>query len=210
MKAKLLLLASLIFISTYSQVGIGTTNPNTSAILDVKSNSKGILIPQVTLTSTTDNTTISNPANSLMVYNIGTYLPKGFYYNKGTKTNPAWVGVTGDCIIWHSSVAGNFNLKTIIDTAKTNGVLQPGFYNCVLKTSNEAHWTGKSFMLNVNYYTGNVTYPHQIYNVIDISAITSGCWTGGLTAFNPITGNFSFAPGVCFQSITLTCSCQGK
>ena len=43
--------------------------PNSSAMLDVKSNSKGLLIPRVALTGITDVTTIASPANSLMVYN---------------------------------------------------------------------------------------------------------------------------------------------
>lgn len=52
-----------------SQVGIGTVTPNASAALDVNSTSKGLLLPKVNLLSITDNTTISAPATSLMVYN---------------------------------------------------------------------------------------------------------------------------------------------
>ena len=43
------LVAAGFCLTSYGQnVGIGTNTPHTSAILDVKSNSKGILIPQLT------------------------------------------------------------------------------------------------------------------------------------------------------------------
>ncbi len=66
----------------YSQVGIGTTNPDASSILDLKSSNSGLLIPRISLTSTTDITTIPNPANALLVYNNSTTsdVTPGFYY----------------------------------------------------------------------------------------------------------------------------------
>ena len=36
----------LVKSSTYAQVGIGTTNPNTTSILDVTSTTQGILVPR--------------------------------------------------------------------------------------------------------------------------------------------------------------------
>lgn len=75
MKKSLLLGAALFFCAVHAQVGIGTSTPNASSILDVNVNSlpangkKGLLLPQVALKSTTDLTTIPNPANGLMVYN---------------------------------------------------------------------------------------------------------------------------------------------
>lgn len=52
-----------------------------SAILDVKSTSKGLLIPRVTATSS-----VSNPATGLLVYVTGS----GFFYNAGTSASPSW------------------------------------------------------------------------------------------------------------------------
>lgn len=42
-----------------------------TAILNVKSDNKGVLLPQITLTSSTDDTTIPNPTTGLLVYNTG-------------------------------------------------------------------------------------------------------------------------------------------
>lgn len=83
---------SLIFISiltinlVVAQTGIGTTTPEASAKLDVSATNKGFLPPRVTLTSGTDNTTITNPATGLLVYNTGNNvgLVAGYYYWNGT------------------------------------------------------------------------------------------------------------------------------
>ena len=78
-----LLAAVLLTASTYAQVGIGTTNPNTSAALDITSTTKGLLIPRMTKTQ---RDAISSPATGLMIYQTdGTV---GFYYYNGS----SWEG----------------------------------------------------------------------------------------------------------------------
>ncbi len=77
----------LILISSglYAQTGIGTTTPDASAKLDVSSSNKGFLPPRVTLSSTTDISTISSPATGLLVYNTGNNvgLSAGYYFWNG-------------------------------------------------------------------------------------------------------------------------------
>jgi len=76
----------------YAQIGINTTNPANGALLDISSSSKGFLLPKVTLTSTSDVTTITPSATvGLLVYNTVTagVLPfqvtPGFYYWDGNQ-----------------------------------------------------------------------------------------------------------------------------
>jgi hypothetical protein len=55
-------------IATYGQknnVGIGTSVPDQSALLDLSSNSKGLLIPRMSLSQ---RSSIQNPANGLLIY----------------------------------------------------------------------------------------------------------------------------------------------
>ncbi len=90
------LCSGMFFKINYSQnVGINSTGaaPNNSAGLDIDFTNKGLLIPRVALTSSTDATTISSPATSLLVYNTGTggLSPAGYYYNAGTPGSPNWV-----------------------------------------------------------------------------------------------------------------------
>lgn len=69
------------------QVGVGTTTPANSAILDVSSTNKGVLFPRVALSSGTDQTTIPSPAQGLMVFNTGAAGLKtvGFVFWNGTE-----------------------------------------------------------------------------------------------------------------------------
>ena len=87
-----IVIAFLISTITYAQnVGINGTGvaPNSSAMLDVNASTKGILVPQVALTSITDATTItSGNVNSLLVYNTATagvspnnVVPAYYYWN---------------------------------------------------------------------------------------------------------------------------------
>ncbi|MGL4582411.1 MAG: hypothetical protein ACRCVU_05465, partial [Flavobacterium sp.] len=80
---------SLLFVSSFAmaQVGIGTKNPDKSAMLDIEvssNNLKGVLIPRVPLKSLTDNSNINNgkTTNSLLVFNTtqNTELNIGYYY----------------------------------------------------------------------------------------------------------------------------------
>ena len=74
--------------ATYGQVGINTTSPDSSAVLDLvaKNNNKGLLIPRIPLTGPSDILTVPNPAMSLLVYNTTTNasISPGFYYWNGT------------------------------------------------------------------------------------------------------------------------------
>ncbi|MFY0483962.1 beta strand repeat-containing protein, partial [Flavobacterium sp. PLA-1-15] len=84
MKNKFLpLLFVLGAYGAYGQVGIGTTMPNPSSQLEVVASDRGVLIPRLPLTSTTDATTITNGnVNSLLVFNTATVadIRPGYYY----------------------------------------------------------------------------------------------------------------------------------
>ena len=67
-------------------VNTSGSTANASSILDLSSNNKGILIPRVALTGTSDVTTIASPATSLLIYNTATVsnVTPGYYYWNGT------------------------------------------------------------------------------------------------------------------------------
>lgn len=66
--------------NTFAQQGFGTNQPDKSAAVEIKSSNKGLLIPRVELDNITDQIGTVPNANSLLVYNNGTALPKGYYY----------------------------------------------------------------------------------------------------------------------------------
>lgn len=66
------------FTFASAQVGIGTTDPDASAKLEVQSTTKGVLIPRMT---TAQRTTISNPATGLLVFDNTT---QSFWFYSGS------------------------------------------------------------------------------------------------------------------------------
>lgn len=88
----LLLLITLILMGFLTEVhsqgvAINETNapPDPSAMLDIESNEKGILIPRM---NQSQRNGIMNPANGLMIYQTDN--TPGFYYNAGTPVSPDW------------------------------------------------------------------------------------------------------------------------
>lgn len=88
----LLLLFGAVYSSSAQNVGISTDGsaPDNSAMLDVRSTSKGMLIPRM---SQTERLAIPNPAIGLMLYQTDEVA--GFYYNKGPTTNWEYVNAAG-------------------------------------------------------------------------------------------------------------------
>lgn len=93
MKKILFMMVMTAGISGYSQVGVGTSTPDASAQLDVVATNKGVLVPRVSLTGSTDVATIASPKESLLVYNTVTVadVVPGFYYWNAVK----WVALSG-------------------------------------------------------------------------------------------------------------------
>ena len=71
-------------------VGIGTTNPDTSAKLDVSAADKGFLPPRISLVATSNPSPVFNPATGLLVFNTAisgstpTNVRPGYYYWDGS------------------------------------------------------------------------------------------------------------------------------
>lgn len=66
-------------VNSFSQVGIGTTTPDLSSILDITSTNRGLLIPKMTQAQ---RTAIVSPATGLLVYQ--TDATTGFWFYNGT------------------------------------------------------------------------------------------------------------------------------
>ncbi len=78
-------------------VGIGTTTPSNSAVLDVSSTSKGLLIPRM---STLQRTSIPSPVAGLMVYDTDF---KEYYHHDGSN----WKKVLNNNV-WNTSSTRNY------------------------------------------------------------------------------------------------------
>jgi len=125
MKRHFLLFVGVLFsMQVIAQTGIGTTTPHASAKLDVYSDNKGFLPPRVILTSATDNVTVPNAVEGLLVYNKGSVgLQAGYYYWNGANwatiatATSAGSGVTSSDMVKlygeaHSKASGKIGNST--------------------------------------------------------------------------------------------------
>lgn len=79
----------------FSQVGIGTSSPHSSSILDLTATDKAMLLPRVANTSA-----ISTPINGMMIYDISSNCIKSYENNVWTSclsSAPATATVVVDC-----------------------------------------------------------------------------------------------------------------
>ena len=167
-------------LQLYAQIGINSDNsqPDPSAMLDVKSTNKGILPPRVALTAINSASPITSPAIGLHVYNTATagtspnnVFPGDYCWN-GTK----WIPVVapqgtsiGDMQYWNGTqwvkipVGTNGQVLTL-----TNGIPSWG---------QPSSLCGISFTINhiagiVAPVSKTVTYG----TVTNISGATTKCW----------------------------------
>jgi hypothetical protein len=86
----ILTIAILLTISLSAQVGIGTITPDASAVLDISSTDKGVLIPRVALSNVADTMLdgVNTAATGLLIYNTNATVTGGsgvgYYYFNGT------------------------------------------------------------------------------------------------------------------------------
>jgi hypothetical protein len=115
--ASILMLLALCGAHTFSygQAGVGTATPDASAMLQVESTNKGVLVPRMLASQ---RQAIVNPAAGLIVYQTdGT---AGFYYNAGTSASPSWVILlNGESNIPAAKITGTIGTSQIADGAVT-------------------------------------------------------------------------------------------
>nr|WP_314490529.1 hypothetical protein [uncultured Chryseobacterium sp.] len=107
MNNKLMLIALLpVFLSSkmQAQVGIGTTTPDSSAILHLNDPKKGLLLTSIALTSATDALTIPSPATGLLIWNNGSggFIPAGLYFWNNSK----WNSLSGGASSFSNTTSG--------------------------------------------------------------------------------------------------------
>ncbi|SRR5579883_885626 len=152
-------------VRAQANVGIGTTSPDASALLDLTSNSKGLLVPRMT---ESQKNAIATPATGLLIYETdtattGSYAgqaPTFWYYNGTT-----WIPFLGAAwqLLGNSGTSPTYNfigtkdsVDWVIRTRDTErvriysggNVALPNFTN----TAEEIRWFMQSG--SGSYYTG--------------------------------------------------------
>lgn len=81
--------------------------PDNSAMLDISSSTRGLLVPRMTFL---ERTLILNPANSLLIYQTDN--TPGYYYNSGTTAVPVWVQIGAPDNLGNHIATTNIQLGT--------------------------------------------------------------------------------------------------
>jgi hypothetical protein len=191
MKKIILLFLLVVTAIGRAQVGVNTTNPHASSILDISATNKGVLVPRVSLANVTttmlDGT--NTAATGLLIWNTNAATVGGngigFYFFNGTQWMPITQTSTADHDIYE--VGSTNPPNAITDNKFTQGSLNIGSStaaNGVLDIDNAT----KTTSLNVsNTYTANPVG-------IDVDLNTT---SGGKTGINIAqSGTFAGYGGV--------------
>jgi hypothetical protein len=160
-------------------VGIGTSKPDQSAVLDISSTNKGLLMPRLSLQQRDG---IQNPAKGLMIYQ--TDLLSGFYFYDGEKWQPltdnaakSVAGVDGDWTLDGNVATGTSVLGT------TNG--QP------LRIVVSGAQAGK---IDFDFNLRNTFLGYQSGLLVDITPSTGGIRNVGI-GYQSMRGNVTSITG---------------
>ena len=122
----LLALAATCTAKAQNNVGIGTPTPNASAVLDITSSSKGVLLPRVALTAANAASPLGAFVAGMVVYNTATAgaapndVSPGFYYCDGT----AWLKLVTNASGWNiSGNAGTSSASHFIGTTDNQDLI---------------------------------------------------------------------------------------
>jgi len=190
MKKISIIIASLLLygLGLFAQVGINANNnpPDNSAMLDVQSTTKGILIPRMTIVQ---RALIANPANGLMIYQTDGV--SGFYYYNST----AWqyIGLTDGS---ETKVTAGENV-TVTGTGTNSS---PYIINAAgSNVNNNGHYIGELFGGGVVCWVDNVGQHGYVVSLVDIS--TSAAYSLTSTFF---MGAYSFWNGKSNSALILS------
>lgn len=113
-KSSILLILLLVNNLIYAQIGINTTKPDPSSVLDVVSNTKGVLLPRL---NTQEKLAVPNPADGLLVYDT---TQNRFYVYDGDSA--AWKRINNedDSVPTDSSVANLYDIFLIAGQSNTH------------------------------------------------------------------------------------------
>lgn len=170
MKNFILTLCILPIAAFAQNVGIGTATPNSSAMLEVSSTTKGLLVPRMTKVQ---KSAIASPATGLLIWQTDG-IP-GFYYNGGMPESPDWYMIgTADENQWKLTGNADINANEHFLGTTTKQPLRFRINNIWAGSIDSAEGTYIGFNAGKNNVVGNVAFGDN--------ALATNETSGGLTA----------------------------
>jgi len=195
----IIIVFAIFNIRSYAQVGVGTTTPDASAMLDVDSTTKGFLPPRML---ESERNAITTPATGLLIYNTST---NQLNYHNGTAwqivnpgTSTGFVDLTTN-----QTIAGN---KTFTGTLTAQGrfmipmgeISYFNFGGFVVPITGKALGNpGNDNMVKIDP-TASGSFPLRVPFINDMfgtGASSRLTYTGDVTRLFHIALSFSYTPG---------------
>jgi hypothetical protein len=204
----LLLFTGILITQAQDNVGIGTTTPHNSAVLDINSNNKGLLVPRLTQA---ERENINNPAVGLLVYQTNNL--KGFYYYTPT----GWkIFAMGNLAVITDSIniTQNYTFTGTVQTfVVPNGVTKvtitakgaEGGFGVIhqpnVAIEYPAGGLGGTVTGTFNVTAGDTLFiyvgakPSTPFDNVTTNSMITGGWNGGGNGIAEFTGGIYYIPG---------------
>jgi hypothetical protein len=193
MKKILIFMMAITSLTIFAQVGIGTTSPASSSILDLTATNKALLLTRVANTAA-----IASPVNGMMIYDISSNCVKGY-------ENGVWTGCLSAASGGGGSTTptspqnkigyGSFGGKTCFDVALGNDNTN-SCGSLSGRTAQKADFTlaatnTQSYTFKPSGTVSNVRFSFVNTNGSPITAISGGNTGNSITTNVVATVNFS-------------------
>lgn len=182
-KITLFVILSNISSNYAAQVGVGTSTPNINSALELSSTSKGLLLPRISLTSTSSASPLSAHEKGMIIYNIAVVndVVDGIYSNDGTKWNRLYTNKPNIGDVYYSFAAADHqgwylldgrNLTVLTTGAQTNAAKVGITISLPNATDRYLKEKGSSALLSIGG-TQTITLSQQNLPNINYSGTTS-------------------------------------
>ncbi len=194
-RVSLIIITTLLyFADVNAQQGFGTSSPNANSIIDLTSTKKGLLLPRLSLTSTTSFLPLTTHTAGMIVYNTFTSalatdnVTPGYYFNDGLKWNRFTenADATNDAFLNNNS-----NTRVELNT-KSDGVTARTIGNFFAVQDDGRVGIGTNSPTSTLEILSNVTSSTRITNYgnpNDIYLRRAQGTVGGTAAANNISGD---------------------
>jgi len=174
-------------LTLFAQVGIGTTSPDPSSLLDMQSSNKGVLIPRVSIDNITNQLLdgVNTASTSLLVWNTNAFViggdGVGFYFFN----NSVWEKLSSQTIIAENGVdltgstirlggnltqntsitQGIYDLNLNLSSTGDFNVQDNGVTHLQVRDNGDTYFGGEVVVTEENDVTG--TTIARLYNIFD-------------------------------------------
>ncbi len=183
---------------SYSQVGIGTTTPDNSSILEVHSTNKGVLFPRMT---SAQRDAIVDPAQGLMLFNLD---ENSLQIYSNSSTNPFWFNIGSSAIVTNDCDANGFEGSYVNGVALTaSNTFSLTLTNNSFSTTTIGFTTGDLVLSGVSGLSVNSVSPSSATIIPGNSQVVEYSLTGTPGSIGTLSGVWSNLDLNCTKTVNV-------